>query len=195
MAKKKEFCSVSPPYPMKGYVAILMVTTSDASRVMYPLYQIYTDLDEIIEDIGEYKIALTEGEGVSVVSEMCFLLPVTHTKLYELRAEFWQQPDTTYTTQQRISAFIQAMTKPEMFSLLVTPSKYKRSWRFMAALPLYPHTPDAVIEQFMLHSDWPVEVTAKYASLYRFEPLQVYNWVEKSMMLKPPVALYEEFIN
>jgi hypothetical protein len=195
MAKIKKYCSVDPKYPISGYVVMLMVTTSQNNTVMYPLYQIYTSLDEVVVDIEEYKKILTEGESVSQVSDICFLFPLTFDRRYSLTREFWMNPDIAYTPSHRISAFMQVISKPELFSLLVTPSKQNRRWRFMAALPLFTNQDDASVRQFMLHSDWPVDESAKYAAVYRIEKMQVYNWVEKAIVVKSNVPQYEEYIN
>lgn len=195
MTQEKEFCTIDPPFPMKGYCVSMLVIKSDGKKAMYPLEHIYPTLDEVANDIAHIKHHESQDSGIYNISEICFVIPITFSRRVPLRKEFWDNPDNNYLPDQRIRAFVHSMNKPDLFTLLVTPSKPENDWEFLAAIPLPKSATDSTIEQFMLHSDWPVESTAKYAALYKFEKLQVYNWEAKAVVVKPHIHPYEEFIN
>lgn len=181
MPKKKaiRLCTVDVPYPMKAYVLTLLITSSTGDKIIWPLMSLQKDYEDIAESLHEFRKNATDQELGITIPDLCFVLPVTFSRRYPLRREFWRKPTNPYTTAHRFSAFLHAMDKPSLYSLLVTPSENGKDWLYMAALPFLNSTPEVSIEQFMRTSDWPVAEKAKHAAIYTFSSVIIYDWVQK----------------
>lgn len=181
MVKKKDiqYCTEDVPYPLKAYVVALFCTSESELKIIWPLTTLQSDYKDIVKSVRTFQKQVTGKKNGIILPDICFVMPVLFTRKYPLRKEFWQKPSNPYETSQRLSSFVHAIDKPLLYSLLVTPMKYRNSWRYAAALPIPNSTSDSVIEQFMKTSDWPVEESAKDAAIYSFSTVIIYNWVEE----------------
>lgn len=177
MVNETAFCSEDITYPLLTHAAIISVARPDASIVLFPNRKVHIQTEDIVRDIKELENSLTkDGEAYSIL-ESCIVLPLRFSRLVPLKKEYWANPTETFADANRSMPFVKAIYNFSLFSMLVTPSKEGDMWRYQAALPISVGSSDMAIEQFMLHSDWPVAETAKHCALYTIEQPFLYNWI------------------
>ncbi len=182
------YCSEDVAYPIAANAALLSISRPNGSIVLYPCRKVHVQIEEIVRDIKELETVLTsDGERYSIL-ESCIILPLRFSRLLALKKEYWSNPTETFADANRSNPFVKSIYNFQMFSMLVTPSKDGDVWRYLAALPLPNSTSDSLIEQFMLHSDWPVAETAKHSALYSLEQPFVYNWVRHTHSPLPEIS-------
>lgn len=146
----------------------------------YPFINLVTTLDEIVRDINDFS-KYADKEGDIVIEDICTIVPITFHSLFPLRKEFWKSPTQHYDSNDRIKLLIQAISKYELYKLLVTPSTENNFKNVSAAIPFYLSADNSLVEKFMLTSDWPVDPEAKYAAFYLLNKPKIFNWKTKQL--------------
>lgn len=187
MSESINFCSEDVSYPIVTHAAVLSVAKPDGSVLLFPNRKIHVQVESIVRDIKELEAVLTkDGETYSIL-QSCIILPLRLSRLLPLKKEYWANPTAIFAESNRSSTFMKAIYNPSLFTMLVTPSKEGDIWRYLAALPIPISSSDSVIEQFMLHSDWPVAETAKQCSIYTIEQPFLYDWVLRTHAPLPQI--------
>lgn len=185
MSKKpKEYCTLDPDFPETCYTVIYTLQLHKDIDII-PMFQVFYNLDEISKTLAEAEDTFKEN-GV-LLSETCMVYRITKNRLYPLKKEYWKGEHMPYTAEGRVPEFKKLMEHPEMFEILVTPSRYldkEKEWGFTAALPMKAGTTDKVIEQFMFASDTVVEERAKSAAIYTVVKPMKYFW--RKNKIEPP---------
>lgn len=193
----KAYCSIDPPFSHTGYVIIIRNVVNDRDTYEFAFDYIAPKIADVPLFIQEYKDEILRlGERIEL-RHTCVLLAVTLSRRYPLRREFWLQPTEEFSFDQRSDLFVRALAAPAMYSLLVTPntSEGDDRWRYSAAMPFLNTTPEASIEQFMLHSTWPVSEMAKNAAIYTLSEVREYDWVAKNFTNTPPTKVISKTTN
>ncbi len=179
MALDTKYCSEEVTYPLVAHAAIISVSRPDSSVILFPNRKVHSLVEDISRDIKELENMLSkDGESYSVL-DSCVVLPLHFSRLVALKKEYWANPNEAFSDSNRSNPFLKATYAPTIFNMLVTPIKEGDVWRYLAALPISVGSSDVVIEQFMLHSDWPVAETAKHCALYSIDQPFLYNWVRR----------------
>jgi hypothetical protein len=177
MAEITEYCSEDVSYPIVAHAAVLSVSRPDGSILLFPNRKVHVKVDDIVKDIKELELSLTKDGDTYSVLESCIILPLRLFRRFPLKKEYWANPSESFADTNRSTPFVKAIYNPSLFTMLITPSKEGDVWRYHAALPIPVSATDTVIEQFMLHSDWPVAETAKQCAIYTIEQPFLYDWI------------------
>ena len=192
----KAYCSIDPPFPDTGYVIVIRNIVNDRETFEFAFDFMAPKVEDVPLFIQEYKDELWRLGAQIELRNTCVLLTATLSHRYPLRREFWLQPTQEFSFDQRSELFVKALAVPTMYSLLVTPSTNKGDlWKFSAAMPFLNTTPESAIEQFMLHSTWPVSEKAKNAAIYTFSEVREYDWVAKQFTNAPIKKIISETAN
>lgn len=171
------YCSEDVTYPLITHAAVISVSRPDSSVALVPNKRVHVKPEDIVRDIKDLENALSRDGEIYMILESCVLLPLQFSRLVPLKREYWENPTESFSDINRSTPFIHAIYNPSLFSMLITPSKEGDLWRYQAALPISMGSTNAVIEQFMLHSDWPVAETARQCALYKIGQPFLYNWL------------------
>lgn len=167
--------------------------TEDGKRGVIPMKNVYSDPDSAAFGVEE-NIERANLTGISILDE-AILIPVTLYKLFPLKPEYWTHEALfQYDLPRRFYLFLEIAKHPEFFYVLVTPSKVDDSGEVLtdAALPLRDPEDDLTLEQFMYHSDLPVDERATDAAIYAMSKPKKFNWRtrEISEVNKDPETQY-----
>ncbi len=181
ISERKEiaWCSKTPVFPKEAYVTVVLFADRKSQELtaIYPLESIDETLESACSYAQDVIPKLEAGNPEYAAMRTMSVFPLVFDRTYPLRREFWESPDVEYSPASRVSQFAKISKFPEAYDVLVTPSGIlKRKWILRAATALLRQTPDAVIEQFMLHTNWPVLQTAKYAALYHVHKPIFLDW-------------------
>ena len=177
--QKIQWCSVTPVFPKEAYLTIVMFADRNTLKLtaIYPLETIDEQLESVCAYARDVVPKLEEGNPDYVAMRTITVFPLVFDRNYPLRREFWESPDVDFSPSSRVNQFAKISKLPEAYDVLVTPSgKTKRVWILRAATAFLKNTSDAAIEQFMLHSNWPVMQTAKYAAIYHLQKPIFLDW-------------------
>lgn len=186
MSKKRiKYCTLDPDFPETAYTVIYTLQSENEVEVL-PMFQVFYNLDEISKTLTEAEPRLKES-GV-LLSEICMVYKIEKNRLYPLKKEYWKQSKSLpYTKTGRLPEFKKMMIHPEMYEILITPSRYVETqdiWGFTAALPMKAGTSDKVIEQFMYSSDTVVDERSKHAAIYTVATSMKFFW--RKNKIAPP---------
>lgn len=163
---------------------LFFIYEEDKAKILFPLHNIYTSLEEIAKDIEDCASEIeTYREEDMHVHQFALLVPLAYARPYRLKKEFWENPSEKYESDDRMRAFLYTMGEKKLKrKLLVTPNPFdttQKTGGFAAALPFF-EKDEHMIEHFMRKSDWPVEITAKESAIYDMGDIMVFNWKTKS---------------
>lgn len=180
---QEQFCTLDPVYPSEAYIVVLAISKAETNelRFLFPMPTIYSSIDEIAQSIEKTIDETSQNslheEGELMVLDTAIVLPINLHEYYPLKKEFWNNPARHFDTQDRIKLFNKVISNPRLNMLLVTPSYFsdrEKKWYLSATLPLRLSYEDKEIENFMLSSDYPVDIRAKNAAIYSFgRPLRL----------------------
>jgi len=195
MTELIDYCSEDVSYPIVAHAALLSVSRPDGSILLFPNRKVHAQVDDIVKDIKELESSLTkDGDSYSIL-ESCVVLPLRLSRRFPLKKEYWSNPTESFTDTSRSTPFVKAIYNPSLYTMLITPSKEGDVWRYLAALPIPISVSSTVIEQFMLHSDWPVAETAKQCAIYTIEQPFLYDWILRTHAPLPQVRSQVGFIH
>lgn len=173
--KRITYCSITPRFPAKAYMAILMILYQEEIVGFLPSYPVYASTDEFLSDC-DYIAQYAEKNNVSVHEE-AILVPLSLHDLFPLKRIYWEKPSVKFKSHDRSNLILNALHLPYFYKMLVTPSSYaKRRFTFMTALPFYVTVKKKEIELFMYESDFPVNEYANQAAIYLLEQPFMLNW-------------------
>lgn len=170
--KKVNYCTKSFAFPLKAYTAYFYLLEGNIN-LYYPTTKIYTSITEIITEAKFIEQMLPTDQDL-VIKESAIVIPLNLDRLYPLKEVFWQKPTIHYDHGHRLRLFMKALDYLSFYKLVVTPITANNMTIYVGALPILTHAPDKTIETFMLHSDFPVDETSKFAAIYEFgKPLNL----------------------
>jgi len=167
MKKKdtKQCCTITPLFPREAFVGLVSVKRKDETVFIYPFPKIYTDIKDFSEEIDQIEEEFSHP--FMAVDEVGFIIPIAFEKKVPLKTAYWNSPSMNYSSDQRINLFYHVIRQYELFHMLVTPWRLsKKVQELSAAIPLYRSSEKERIEQFMMHSNYPVDEKGKFAALY-----------------------------
>lgn len=180
----KRYCYRKPEFPDRAFAAILIYMNDKGIQFGYPLSSFFTSFDDLRSvalDVIESNKSLSTN-----IAEETFILPAIFERTWQLKREYWANPNTEYTSMERMKKFIEAVKNYELYKLLVTPAYIKKNNTILCAtLPFPVSAPDKTIDQFMLHSDYPVDSSASHAAIYTFEQPYGMNWKTGEIYKRP----------
>ena len=178
-AKKIPWCSIDPAFPERAYLTVVMFAEKNGSlAAIYALERIVTTPEDAVSYAAKTIPELEKGNPEYMAMQTLSVFPISLSSRYPLRREFWESPDVRFSPQTRTGQFAKISKFPEAYDILVTPWELsKKQPSYLAAMALLRSTGEGVIEQFMLHSDWPVDPLAKFAAVYHMHPPEFYNWM------------------
>lgn len=183
---------LTPDFPTSAYISLVFMVEGENIIGIYPMSSVYESLDDIAQSIFAAADSLVENDTYEV-HEVALVLPIKFHSLFPLKREYWENPKDHFDDMHRVKAFAPVIRFPELYQLLVTPSQLDKDgrWHFTAALPftVSDRTP-AILEQFMLNSDFPVFSQADSSAIYLIGKSSHFNWrtgeiVEIEEPLKP----------
>ena len=183
--RKEKFCYLTPPFPKSAFMIMLSISKKSnpyKTILFYPSKEIFPAINDALENVVYDKKAFIKVDDL-YFQDVALLIPLTFESLYPLRREFWDDEIHDFTFTDRVAAFIKASVSPDLNQVLVTPGLFGKKWRFSAAVPFLPTADNKTLEQFMLHSNWPVDERAKYAGIYKMEKSVYINL--KTRQIKP----------
>lgn len=183
--KNIQYCSKNYPYPVKAFTTFFYVL-NDSSMLYYPTTRIYTSINDIAGEGDFVENTFPDRENMAL-SDTAIALPLDLERLYPLKKDFWAKPTLHYDHLHRLKLFMKMLEQSDFYRLVVTPIKNSGEISYVGALPIMSNTPDSVIEQFMMTSDFPVEETAKFAAIYKVGKPMTINW-----RTNEAISLYKE---
>lgn len=168
MNKKKNshFGSLQPPFPQTGFILYHFLADEEGIFGIYPITTLFSSKEEAIQEIN--LVAIEWEKRGFTVPESCILLTAQLQKLYPNEKRFWENPTQHYSVSALMTTFLPVVENPQFYKLLTTASYFdnESKWEFRTALPLYLTAHEKLIEQFMLHSDHPVDERASSSAIY-----------------------------
>ena len=168
---KEKFCYLTSAFPKSAFMLMIIICKKadpDKAILIYPSQEIFPTIDEAIANVSKDEKLFKEHDDL-FVKNTAILIPLTFENHYPLRREFWDGETYDFSLADRVSAFVRASVSPDLYQVLVTPVLINKKWQFTAPLPFLPTEDNKTVDQFMLHSNWQVDVRAKYAGIYKME--------------------------
>lgn len=192
MKKSTNYCSRDVPYPESAIALVLDQHIEDAGNVLVPYAEVFSDSKKISTRLSDYQKELLP---LSItISDTAILLPLTISRYFPLKPEYWDEPTSEFDLVSRIPLFNRMLGNTQFYELLVTPGREKNRWYFKSALPIRIGTPDRAIDEFMKRSDWYVDPTAKTCAIYTVGMPWMFNFKtgERHAITKSPSSLPED---
>jgi len=179
----KKYCSIQPNFPKSAYLCYIFYA-SNSNLLLVPYHKIFTKLDEVREYILE-TVEFTKEKDASVeISPESIIIPLKLESLVPLMRKYWEGAHEEFTYDDRTHLFLEFLRKPQHYKMVVTPSDYddkSKIFSFKAALPIKGTSGLSTVENFMQHSDYPVNEMASHAAIYTPKLPKRYNWLTKKI--------------
>ena len=177
------YCTKNPKFPKKLYFVGIFITLKDNIEFV-PFHQAFTNIKNISDYILNLYKELEDKFRDSEIAPQVVVIPLTYDHNLPLKKEYWDGEHETFTSETRTSLFIHLVKNPLFFKLLVTPNRYdekKDNFEFEVAIPFKINSCEKDAEQFMLHSDYPVNTSASHVALYTPSRPRRYNYKTKKL--------------
>jgi hypothetical protein len=183
-----KLCTRIPNYPQKAFIAFSLILNEDKPFMFYAYEPIYTTLTQFQADSQNLRKDINLNK--LKLSDHAIFIPINFKELFELKPTYWDNPTNHYDISERFPLMFSLLKNSLLYQILVTPSGIHQETEFFkAAIPLFVNAKPNDIEKFMFLSDYPVEVTAKYAALYTSNSPIGINWITGTIL--PPEAIIQ----
>ncbi len=182
MPKSKTlFQSKDVNYPEKLYLAATWMRRDDEQLIFYTHNEAYITPDQALDTSKKFYKSLKRGK----IDALPYIMLVTMnlSGSYPLKKDFWENPSFEYKDFDRMMSFINVITNPENYKVLVTPTEVSKNV-FTAPIAFLKTAVDLDIELFMRSSDWYVDPTAKTCALYDIEGVVGINVLTREIVQK-----------
>lgn len=172
--KPARYCYRNPRFPATAFVVNLWMEDEDGTKVIYPMGDVFTDVDDMQRAVVNTQRDL---EKKVEVMDQVIVAPIKFKRLFQLKREYWQTPQVRYKPWDQMLLYLRMLQDPAYHMLVVTPlGVYQKKEYFMAPIPFRVTTSDIEIDTFMRVSDAIVDETAKFAAIYSVGQIFGYNF-------------------
>ncbi|MFC1626770.1 hypothetical protein ACFL1P_01040 [Patescibacteria group bacterium] len=163
----EKYCYLNPKYPSKAYLGFMTIMKQKNISLIYPFMHLFSTLKHFQQDALVF-IKSMEKKNIQV-NHHAMIYPITLTEIFPLKKSYWDNSTIKYSNEKRIHLLVKSAQFYAFYKLVVTPINLEsKKPIYLPAFPITLQTPDTIIEQFMIHSDFPVDKVAKFAGIYRF---------------------------
>jgi hypothetical protein len=171
MGKDVKWQSVKIDFPKKLYFYAVWIKGD--SLIPFFTNVLYKDLPTLKRKakklVKDYQKKL---EGLKTVFNTILIIPVNYEKDHPLKKSLWQGSVVEFDEGQRLQQFIQAIDKPSLYYLCITPfieGKESKSAEIKFGTPFpFLKSQEDEIDELMKASDFPVTPKAKNCAIYTF---------------------------
>lgn len=196
----KEYCSKKPKFPNTAYISFIFYG-KPGKILMFPMYQIYEDIDSVDKSINELIDDLKHRESTIKIPEETIVLPISLDKEIPLERKYWEGEHQNYSFDERTHLFLQLLDKPDFYQLFVLPTTYFKDtdlFKLVGVLPIkkVSNADDEAIK-FLQNSDYEVDERASASAIYSIGKPMRYNWATKitDYPVKPTKTVENELSN
>ena len=191
MERSKDL-TVDPGYPQWAYMAVAFIGDDNGAKALFPLDHIYESKREVVSVLKINDEYIKKG-NFKLFGALVYKIKLN--RLIPHKKQYWENPVSDYKGQARTKMFLNMVTDPKLFQLLVVPRRFDKDfkiWKLAVAIPFYKGEDNKLIETFMMTSKEQVDITSKHSATYTLEKVFRIDWNSKTFVKVDKVLLEGE---
>ena len=173
--------SIDVEFPKKIWVTGVWLVAKDGTEMTMCVSLVKKSKTLAIKNGKEVVSEIRKKFKASSALDDIILVPLTFSKLYPLKKEYWQDSDIKLMELDKSLSFAKSLVSPDFYYLLITPTRYLDKGNkidFTAAFA-FKREDEEMLPEMMKASDHPVCPEAKNAAIYEMGEAFAYDLLKK----------------